>query len=267
MGRVMPQYEIEQRVAESVARQAGQKLIHAVAAQTDFVVSMKGQNDFVTSLDTAVEDLVKNELAAAFPEDALFGEERGAEGHSASGRTWYIDPIDGTTNFVRGIPIYCVSIALRDGDDWVVGAVYDPNRDELFSGRLGGEVRLNNRAIRVAQTGALADAVVATGFPPIKKRTDQDNIATFTRVISVTRAVRRLGSAALDLAYVACGRLDGFWEFHLNPWDTGAAAFLVELAGGRVTTVDGGIHTGFEKSIVATNGTVHDELVRALKDS
>lgn len=258
----MTHYAVEQRVAESIAREAGRRICDAVVSGFD--VELKGQNDFVTNIDRAIEDFVKGELAEAFPGDALFGEERGAEGVGA--RTWYIDPIDGTTNFVRGIPVYCVSIALKDGDQWVVGAVYDPNRDELFSGRRGGATTMNGRLMRVASTPRLADAVVATGFPPIKNRKDHDNVAPFGRVIAVTRAVRRLGSAALDLCYVACGRLDGFWEFHLNPWDTGAAALLVELAGGRVTTVDGSLHTGFENSILATNGLVHDELVETLRD-
>lgn len=258
---VMAQYIVEQRVAEAVAREAGKRILHAVA--TGFDVALKGQNDYVTNIDTATEDFVKGELGKAFPDDALFGEERGAQGDAR--RCWYIDPIDGTTNFVRGIPVYCVSIALRDGDEWVVGAVYDPNRDEMFSGRAGGEVMVNGVPAAVASTETLASSVVATGFPPRKDGDREDNLDPFSRVMRVTRAVRRLGSAALDLAYVACGRLDGFWEFHLNPWDTGAAAFLVTLGGGQVSTVTGDVHTGFEDSILATNSRIHDEFVQTLR--
>ncbi len=258
----MSNYIIEQRVAESIAREAGRRILRAVS--TGFDVHLKGQNDFVTNIDRSIEDFVKAALLGAFPTDAVFGEEHGSSGESS--RCWFVDPIDGTTNFVRGVPMYCVSIALRDGEQWVAGVVYDPNRDELFSGRRGGEVLVDGVAARVAQTPRLADSVVATGFPPRKDSDAQDNVAQFGRVIRVTRAVRRLGSAALDLAYVACGRLDGFWEFHLNPWDTGAAAFLVELGGGEVTTVGGDTHTGFEPSILATNAIIHPEFIQTLRE-
>lgn len=257
----MPEYALEQRVAEAIAREAGKRIRRAV--DTGFDVALKGENDFVTNIDTATESFVTSELRRVFPDDAVFGEEHG--GHGDAARCWYIDPIDGTTNFVQRIPVYCVSIALRDGEDWVVGAIYDPNRDEMFSGRRGGEVHVDGVAHRVSSTARLADAVVGTGFPPRKQGLTEDNLGPFARAVPATRAMRRLGSAALDLAYVATGRLDGFWEFHLNPWDTGAAAFLVTLGGGRVSTVDGAPHTGFEGSILATNALIHDEFVQALR--
>ena len=262
----MPDYSAERRAAEAIAREAGKRVLRA--SHTHFDVALKGENDFVTDVDRATEEFVKSELGVVFGDDQLYGEEFGAatEHGRQRGRCWYVDPIDGTTNFVRGIPLYCVSIALRDGDRWVAGAVYDPNRDELFCGSVDWGFAVNGVPHAVAGTEQLADAVLATGFPPRKNRDDEDNLGPFTRVVSVTRAVRRLGSAALDLAYVACGRLDGFWEFHLNPWDTGAAALFVELAGGRVTTVDAAMHTGFEASILATNGIIHDELIQTLAE-
>lgn len=253
----MPDFLIEQRVAESVAREAGRRILRGRGAGFD--VGLKGINDLVTDVDTAVEDFVKTALTEAFEGDSILGEEHGAAGDD-DGRRWFVDPIDGTMNFVQGIPVFCVSIALRVDDEFVVGAIYDPNRDELFSGRRGASVSLDGAPIRVADTDDLADAVLATGFPPLKSRDAEDNLEIFARVTRASRGVRRLGSAALDLAYVATGRLDGFWEFHLNPWDTAAGTLLVELAGGTVTDLEGARHTGFERSIVATNGTIHDSL-------
>jgi myo-inositol-1(or 4)-monophosphatase len=257
----MDDFLIEQRVAEAVAREAGQRILRGRGAGFD--VGLKGKNDLVIDVDTAVEQFVKQALIEAFPGDSVLGEERGTDGDDEA-RRWFVDPIDGTMNFVQGIPVFCVSIALRVDDEFVVGVIYDPNRDELFSGRRGNRMKVNGADTAVAPTDALADAVLATGFPPLKSAEAEDNLAIFARVTRASRGVRRLGSAALDLAYVAAGRLDGFWEFHLNPWDTAAGTLLVELAGGRVTDIAGSPHSGFEGNIVATNGRIHDALRKQL---
>lgn len=266
----MTDYSLELRVAEAIAREAGHRVVRA--ARGEFGVALKSQNDYVTTVDTATEKFVAGALAEAFPDDAIRGEEGANTGDGQ--RRWFIDPIDGTTNFVRDVPMYCVSIGLHDGDRWVVGVVYEPNRDELFSGRVGGRPFLNGTPIAVSKTARLEQAVTATGFPPQKASANgntsddyETNLDNFQRVMGVTRAVRRLGSAAIDLAYVACGRLDGFWEYHLNPWDVGAGALLVELAGGRVTTAAAQPYTGFDRSILATNTLLHDELVETLRTS
>lgn len=260
----MSSYLLEQRVAEAVAREAGRRMIHARAAGFD--VSMKGANDLVTNIDRDIEGFIKSALIDAFPGDSVLGEEKGVEGES-EGRRWFVDPIDGTMNFVQGIPMFCVSIGLSVGGERQVGVIYDPNRDELFSGRRGALPHLDGREIHVTDVADLDDAVVATGFAPGPgDDTSYDNLNEFVRMSVACRGTRRLGSAAIDLAYVACGRLDGFWEFNLNPWDTAAGALLVELAGGSVTSLDGSRYTGSDRSVVATNGRVHDEMIAVLRN-
>lgn len=260
----MSHYLLEQRVAEAVAREAGHRALRARRAGFD--VSLKGKNDLVTNIDHEIEVFVKDAILAAFPGDSIMGEEKGTTGDS-EGRRWYVDPIDGTMNFVQGIPLFCVSLGLRVADEAVVGVVYEPNNDELFSARRGDGARLDGREIHVSDVGDLGDSVIATGFAPPKSEGAEDNLGPFCRVQKAARGTRRLGSAAIDLAYVACGRLEAFWEFHLNPWDTAAGVLLVELAGGRVTSVDGSRYTGNEASVVASNGAIHESLLQVLRDS
>lgn len=260
----MSDYRIEQRCAEALAREAGHRMQRERGE--DFSIEYKGANDVVTDIDVSIERFLTEELGAIFPNDSVLGEElgHGQAGASASGRTWVIDPIDGTLNFSRGIPIYCVSIALQVDRESVVGVIFDPNRGELFSARRGHGARLDGAPMRVTGRSSLAETVLATGFPPSRY---EDNLPRFAALTRATNGIRRLGSAALDLAYVAAGRLDGFWEFHLNPWDTAAGYLLVEEAGGRVTDVEGGAYSGFERSILATNGCIHGQLSASLQES
>lgn len=253
---------IEQRVAESIAREAGHRMLRARGGGFD--VALKAKNDLVTNIDTEIEAFVKGALLEAFPDDTVVGEERGTQGTSTS-RRWFVDPIDGTMNFVQGIPIFCVSIGLEVDGRFEVAAIYEPSRDELFSGRRGVAPTLNGAPMSVSETPELADSVIATGFAVGGGDDAIDNLDHFIAVANRARGTRRLGSAAIDLAYVACGRLDGFWEFHLSPWDTAAGVLLVELAGGTVTSLDGARYTGFEKCVVATNGVTHEALLEVLR--
>ncbi len=258
----MPTFAIEQRVAEAVAREAGKRMRRD--RRGGFDVGLKSKNDLVTDIDRSIEEFVKTELLAAFPGDVIVGEEAGTVG-TESGRRWYVDPIDGTMNFVKGIEIFCVSIGLVADGERVVGVIYDPSRDELFSGRRGEPALLDGAPIEVTDVDTVDESVFATGFAPSARSGGHDNLAEFAAVGSRCRGTRRLGSAAIDLAYVACGRLDGFWEFNLSPWDTCAGALLVELAGGVVTSLGSSRYTVGDECIIATNGKMHDELLEILR--
>ncbi len=256
-------YDLEQRAAEAIARRAGKMILEGM--RQGFDVDLKGKNDLVTNVDRAIEVFCRAEFETLFPNDGFLGEEFGGQG--PEGRQWVVDPIDGTLNFAQGIPMSCVSIALLDSGKVVVGVIYEPYRDELFSAQIGQGADLNGQKLNTSSTEVVADAVIATGFPPLKTTEDEDNLECFAAVTRASRGLRRLGSAALDLAYVAAGRLDAFWEFHLNPWDTLAGVLLVSEAGGAVTDERGGPYSGFENCVVATNGLIQDELLDTLQSA
>jgi len=233
----------------------------------------KGDVDLVTEADRASEKLIVERLSAAFPSHGIFGEEGARRGLDGEYR-WYVDPLDGTTNFAHGFPVFCVSIGLEhrppgldaDADgELVAGVIYDPTRDELFSAQKGLGAYLNGRRIQVSRTRHLAEALLATGFPS-RKRHASPNIHFYQEFTLRSHGVRRAGSAALDLAYTACGRMDGFWEFNLNPWDTAAGAILVLEAGGSITEFDGSPFQLNSREVLATNGLLRDELVRLFED-
>ena len=262
-------FVLEQRVAEALAREAGRRILRERRQGLD--VSLKSRNDLVTNVDRSIERFVTGELSALFPQDRIVGEEYGAdEGDEGdASRCWLIDPIDGTLNFAQGIPLFTVSIALQEQGRTVAGVVYDPSRDELFSASLGRGTWLDGQQVEVSDCAELDQALLVTGFPPVgDEEGSEDNLGNFVHMMRAARSVRRLGSAALDLAYVACGRLEGFWEYHLKPWDTAAGYLLVEEAGGRVSPVEHEAkYTAHEGSVLATNGAIHeavcDELRRA----
>lgn len=256
----MGSFALERRCAEAVAREAGHLLLEE--RRRGFEVEYKAPNDVVTRVDRWVERHVVAALKSLFPQDRFHGEEYGEDGEGE--RVWLIDPIDGTLNFARGIPMYVVSIALQVDGESVVGVIYDPNRDELFSAAIGDGLNLNGKAVGVSAIKEMSEAVLATGFPPPRGRDDVDNIPYFADLARKTRNIRRLGSAALDLAYVSVGRLDGFWEFNLSPWDTAAGYLLVAEGGGKVTNERGAGYTGWQTGIVATNGSIHDSVLLAL---
>ncbi len=253
-------------VAEGIARQAGALLrdFYAKGVTTEY----KGDVDLVTEADRASEQLIVDKLASAFPSHGVYGEE-GTRNALESEYRWYVDPLDGTTNFAHGFPAFCVILGLErrakglaakaDGE-MVAGVVYDPLRDEMFSAEKGRGAWLNGRQIHVSKTAKLQESLTATGFPS-QKRHGSPNIHFYQQITLRSHGVRRAGSAGLDLAYVACGRLDGFWEFNLNPWDTSAGVLLVEEAGGAVTHFDGGKFTLDSREVLATNGLIGGEMV------
>lgn len=228
----------------------------------------KGDVDLVTEADRASEKLIVERIHRAFPGHGIFGEE-GTRSNLESEYRWYIDPLDGTTNFAHGFPAFCVSLglerrtgSLKESEDgeMVAAVLYDPLRDELFTAEKGKGAYLNGNRIHVSRTRVLAEALVATGFPS-RKRHDNPNIHFYQQFTLRSHGVRRAGSAALDLAYTACGRLDAFWEFNLNPWDTSAGALLVTEAGGTITGFDGGRFRLDSREVLATNGLLRDEML------
>lgn len=257
--------------AAEIAREAGARLRDYFAKGVD--TEYKGDVDLVTVADRTVETLVRTRLSEAFPDHGIYGEEGTRERLDAEFR-WYVDPLDGTTNFAHGFPQFAVSMGLEhrpfgikpeEDGKLVAGVIYDPMRDELFSAERGRGAQLNGKPARVSRTGELAEALLATGFPS-RKRHASPNIHFYQEFTLRSHGVRRAGSAALDLAYVACGRMDAFWEFNLNPWDTAAGILLVEEAGGRVSGFSGQPVRLASDEVLASNGLIEDELVRLFSD-
>jgi myo-inositol-1(or 4)-monophosphatase len=240
-----------------VAREAGALLMGYF--QQHVKIEYKGDVDLVTIADRKSEALILERIRAKWPTHDVLGEE-GARIETGSDYKWYVDPLDGTTNFAHGFPVFCVSLAIDYKGKRVAGVLYDPTRDELFSAELGSGAYLNGEKMRVSATAKLAECLVATGFPS-QKRHKNPNIFFYHQITLKTHGVRRAGSAALDLANVASGRFDGFWEFNLNPWDTAAGVLIVEEAGGRVTDFSGGPFQLNSRETVATNGIVHEALL------
>jgi myo-inositol-1(or 4)-monophosphatase len=229
-------------------------------------VSKKGRIDLVTEVDVAVERGFRAMVAARFPDHDVLAEEFGAiEGRRAARHRWILDPLDGTTNYAHGLPIFCASLALEIDGRLEVGAVYDPWRRELFTAERGGGAFLNGRPLRVSQARTLLDALLVTGFPYNVHESAAPVVGLFGEFIARAQAVRRLGSAALDLCYVAAGRMDGFWEERLKPWDVAAGAVIVEEAGGRITSIDGGAFDLHKASLIASNGGIHEEMLRTVE--
>ena len=230
----------------------------------DFKVDKKGTIDLVTEVDVAVERMFRALIAERFPDHQILAEELGGAATVPPGPCWVFDPIDGTTNFAHGLPIFCASLALEIDGVAQVGAVYDPNRKELFTAERGGGAFLNGTPLRVSSAARLVDAVLVTGFPyDVHSRVDEI-VGLFGAFVGQARAVRRLGSAAIDLCYVAAGRLDGFWETDLKAWDIAGGALVVSEAGGRVTGTDGSGFTSRGGQVLATNGHLHDAMLAVI---
>ncbi len=252
--------------AAAIAREAGARLMDFFRAGV--TTEYKGEVDIVTIADRTVEALILERLMQTFPGHGIYGEEGTRQGMESEFR-WYVDPLDGTTNFAHGFPHFCVSMGLEkrapglapEKDGVLVAAViYDPTRDELFTAELNRGARLNGRAIQASAAANIGESLLSTGFPS-RKRHANPNIHFYHELSLRSHGLRRAGSAALDLAYVACGRMDAFWEFNLNPWDTAAGILLVEEAGGSVTDFSGHHFRLKSDEILASNGRIHAELV------
>jgi len=233
-----------------------------------FRVSKKGEIDLVTEVDLECERMCRAVIAERFPDHDVLAEEFGAgppPGRPSRWR-WVFDPLDGTTNYAHGLPIYCASLGLEIDGRTEVGAVYDPTRRELYTATRGGGAHLNGQPLGVSETSTLIDALLVTGFPYDVHKQAGDLVALFGAFLSRARAVRRLGSAALDLCYVAAGRFEAFWEQHLKPWDVSAGALIVEEAGGRVTGMDGSPFDAAAAHLVASNGRVHEEVLTVIRE-
>ncbi len=229
-------------------------------------VSKKGRIDLVTEVDVAVERAFRAMIAERFPDHDVLAEEFGAIGDRPKARhCWIFDPLDGTTNYAHGLPIFCASLGLEIDGQLEIAAVYDPSRRELFTAERGGGAFLNGGPLRVSPTATLLDALLVTGFPYNVHDDPLKVVGLFGEFIARAQAVRRIGSAALDLCYVAAGRLDGFWEVRLKPWDVAAGALIVEEAGGRVTAIDGGPFLVHQASLIASNGRIHQEMVSTVR--
>jgi myo-inositol-1(or 4)-monophosphatase len=257
--------------AEAITREAGALLreFYHRGVRTEY----KGDVDLVTEADRASEKLIGDRLRAAFPTHGIYGEEGTRSGLDAEFR-WYVDPLDGTTNFAHGFPAFCVVLGcerrhagLKPDEDgeMVTGVIYDPLRDEMFSSARGAGATLNGEPIHVSKAKCLQESLIATGFPS-HKRHRSPNVHFYQEFTLRSHGVRRAGSAALDMAYVACGRLEAFWEFQLNPWDTSAGFLLVEEAGGTVTHFDGSRFTLDSREVLATNGLIAAEMQHLFAD-
>lgn len=225
-------------------------------------ITKKGRIDLVTEADVAVEREIQSRIHARFPDHAFLGEESGpSSGATGASHRWIVDPIDGTTNFAHGLALFCVSIGLEIDGRMAVAAVYDPMAGELFTAERGGGAYLNGRRLQVTTESAIVNGLLVTGFPyaPGDRRAEQLDI--FAEMLAEAQAVRRLGSAALDLCLVAAGRFDGFWEQGLQPWDVAAGGLIVEEAGGRVSDYHGAAFDPFARQIVASNGALHQGLL------
>jgi myo-inositol-1(or 4)-monophosphatase len=232
-------------------------------------IHLKGVIDPVTESDLQAQEIIINLIRLAFPDHGFLAEESGAgEGApGAAGRLhrWIIDPLDGTVNFAHGFPMFCVSIAFEAAGVLEYGVIYEPLRDELFEAGRGGGATLNGQPIRVSQTAGLETALLATGFPYDIRERLPETAARLSNMLALTQGVRRAGSAALDMAYVACGRFDGFYEENLKPWDTAAGVVIITEAGGRLTTFTGEPYDIFSPTLAASNGLVHEAMLAGLR--
>ena len=230
-------------------------------------VDKKGAIDLVTEIDLEVERGFRALIAERFPGHAVLGEEfsKLAEQEDVPEHCWVFDPVDGTTNYAHGLPIFCSSLALEIAGVPSVAAIYDPSRRELFTAERGKGAWLNGAPLTVSSAATLIDSLLCTGFPYSVQEDARSFVGLFAEFLGVSRAVRRLGSAALDLAYVAAGRLDGFWEQSLHPWDVAAGALIVQEAGGRVTDLAGGPYSSRAGNLIASNGVIHEAMVETIQ--
>jgi myo-inositol-1(or 4)-monophosphatase len=252
-------------LARRLARAAGG--IQRARFETEHQIRTKSRSiDLVTEVDRACEQLIVDALAAERPGDAILAEEGGGDDRAGAEWRWIVDPLDGTTNFAHGYPCFCVSIGVERGGERTVGVVYDPLRDELYWAARGAGAYRNDRIVSVTKQAELGKAMLATGFAYDVHESERDNLAQFAAFLKTARALRRDGSAALDLCSVASGRFDGFWELNLKPWDVAAGMLIVEEAGGRVSNFSGEPVPESADQVVASNDALHDAMLAVLAE-
>jgi myo-inositol-1(or 4)-monophosphatase len=242
--------------------------IQLARRESGFRVAKKGEIDLVTEVDLECERMCRAVIGERFPDHDILAEElsSGPGEVARASHRWVFDPLDGTTNYAHGVPIFCSSLALEIDGRAEVGAVYDPTRRELFTAERGGGARLNGAPLAISTTTTLLDALIVTGFPYDVHQHGADLVGLFGAFLGQARAVRRLGAAALDLCYVAAGRFEAFWEQHLKPWDVAAGALIVREAGGRVTGMDGSPFDPVAAHLVASNGHVHEQMLAVIRE-
>jgi myo-inositol-1(or 4)-monophosphatase len=251
------------RVGEEVARAAGRFLLENL--NSGFRVSRKGEIDLVTEIDLAAEKMIVSRLREAFPDHGVLAEEKHSRNAEAICK-WIVDPLDGTTNYAHGFPVFAVSIGLEIAGVVEWGMVYNPNLEEAFIATRGGGAFLNGAPLRVSTTDSLGASLLATGFPYDIRTSEVNNLDNFRAFALRAQGIRRAGSAALDLCYVAAGRFDGFWEYKLNPWDCAPGYLMVREAGGTVTNHRGASGSIYEKECLATNGLIHGSMMSVLEE-
>jgi myo-inositol-1(or 4)-monophosphatase len=249
-------------IAVQAAKEAGELLMKM--HKDRLVIEKKGEVNLVTQADRDSEALIRKIIAENYP-DHDFKAEEGTESRHKSKYLWLVDPLDGTTNYAHRFPVWCISICLLENRDPIVGCIYNPNLDELFTVEKGKGSFLNGDKIEPSKTSKLSEALLATGFPYDIRKSSDNNLNEFSRFAIEAQAIRRAGSAALDFAYLACGRFDGYWEFKLSPWDIAAGSLLAGEAGCRVTNWAGGDFDLFSGEVLSSNGLIHDEMLAVLE--
>jgi myo-inositol-1(or 4)-monophosphatase len=251
-------------IAIEAAKEAGKYLKYSVGKVKSVEIKKGEERNLVSEIDKTSEEKIIRIIKRHYPSHAILAEESGASSTSADYK-WVIDPLDGTTNFLHGLPIFCVTIAVEYRGEIVAGVVYDPNLEELFTAEKGSGAFLNGKRMKVSQSTKLIDSLLVTGFP-YDIATNPDNaVGHFVNFLMEGQGLRRLGSAALDLSYIAAGRFDGFWEVNLNPWDMAAGVLFVQEAGGKVTDFSGAPSSIYNKQVLATNGVIHDAMLGVLR--
>jgi myo-inositol-1(or 4)-monophosphatase len=253
------------QLAIEAALEAGKFLKESVGKVLEVESKFGQETNLVTQIDKKAEEIIINKIRGKYPDHDFLAEESGSHNKQSEYR-WVIDPLDGTLNFTHGVPLYCVSIAVEVRGEVVAGVVYEPNLDELFTAEKGKGAFLNKKPIRVSRVDTLIQSMMVTGFPYTIRDNPENAVQHFVNLLMKAQGIRRLGSAAVDLCYVACGRFDGFWEVSLNPWDMAAGVLLVQEAGGRFTDFHGKPSSIYAKQVLATNGLVHDKVVEILEE-
>ena len=247
-----------------IAKEAGAFIREQRKTFTPDQIEIKGLNDLVSYVDKKAEEMIVAALEKLLPEAGFLTEEKTIS-RTGERYTWIIDPLDGTTNFIHGLPVFSVSIALQDGEELVIGVVYEINQDECFYAWKGSPAYLNGTEIKVSAADSISKSLLATGFPYYDFTKQPIYIALFTELMKSCHGLRRLGSAAVDLAYTACGRVDGYYEYNLNPWDVAAGVLIVRQAGGDVINFDGGEEVLITRELLATNGKITKEMLETIQ--